>query len=95
MKTEFKGTKGEWKFKEGQNMCSIYVKEHSLFIDCWGNGIAETTDQEMIANAKLISCAPEMIEMISLLIERLEENDLAELHAVKRAKELIKKATTI
>lgn len=52
-------------------------------------------NKESESNAKLISCAPEMLEMISLLIERFEENDLSELHAVKRAKELIEKATTI
>lgn len=46
-------------------------------------------------NALLISKAPEMLEMIEILIDRLKENDLGDLNAVKRAEQLIKQATEL
>ena len=84
---EFKGTKSKW------------------YINRYGNVVTEneevaympslTKKEHKEANALLISKAPEMLEMIKLLIDRLEENDLKELSAVKRAKQLIKEATEI
>lgn len=37
----------------------------------------------------------EMLEMIEILIDRLKENDLGDLNAVKRAEQLIKQATEL
>ena len=54
-----------------------------------------TIDLNAYALGLIDSKAPEMLEMIKLLIDRLEENDLKELSAVKRAKQLIKEATEI
>lgn len=39
--------------------------------------------------------ADDLLKMVKLLVERLEENDLGNLYAVKRAKQLIQQATTI
>jgi len=90
---EFKGTKGEW------FSCCTNAKPHFLFAD---NG--ETTIcsffqkqddgtilniEEVRANAKLISCAPEMLEMLIKL------NDFCTMKIEDRNKleELIEKAT--
>jgi len=48
-----------------------------------------------LEDAKLIAAAPEMLENLTRIIERIEENNLQGdfPSAYKRAKELIKKAT--
>ena len=82
---EFKGTNGWFLDKEG------YLKDKNLDI------IADffITNQEDLANAKLASKALEMLEMLKLLIDRLDENNLSDLSATKRAKQLIKEATEL
>ena len=84
----FKGTKGKW-----------ITTESKLSVECNNEQIcamfSSRNIEEILANSLLISKAPEMLEMIKLLIDRLEENDLKELSAVKRAKQLIKEATEI
>ena len=102
MENQFKGTKGKWIIDHEE---SGYNKHHVLatpisridpsypiitgLCDIYGD------DEEAKANALLISKAPEMLEMLEKLVERLEENDLGKLHAVTKAKQLIKEATEI
>jgi hypothetical protein len=45
------------------------------------------------ANAKLIAAAPELLENLIRCVDRLEENGMGSMSAVRRAKEAIKKAT--
>ena len=90
---DFKGTKGKWKLKEK-------TKSYKLSGDNWGDfcrvhkidasGInQEEWDIEARANAKLISCAPELLETL------IEIAFLANLsnEKQKEVNQLIKKAT--
>lgn len=94
---EFKGTEGKWTIKETKN------GHQQLSSLDWGNfcKVCNVTNvnnkyiQIARANALLISKAPELLQMIELLIDRLEENDLGNLNAVERAKQLIKQATEL
>ena len=90
---KFKGTKGKTTlFNECfENNHNIYVQPISisssneiLFANAYGN-----TYQESRANAKLISCAREMLEMLDLLTTVYSADN------IEKAKLLIKKATTI
>jgi hypothetical protein len=92
--SEFKGTKGKWtSFKPQDGNGFVYVNNEYLttgtIATCYGDG------EEPQANALLISKAPEMLEMLKKLVERLEENDLGRLNAVSQAKQLIKEATEL
>ena len=89
---EFKGTKGKW-----ERITSDWDLSQSVFLENTEQEICEVKSKphKNLYDALLISKAPEMLEMIKLLIDRLEENDLKELSAVKRAKQLIKEATEI
>ena len=88
--SEFKGTKGKWNKMDALRLGVPFIiynqKQESIF-QCYGE------DAEY--NALLISKAPEMLEMLKKLVERLEENDLGRLNAVSQAKQLIKEATEL
>jgi hypothetical protein len=100
---EFKGKKGKWKVEEMAQSFSIHTEKYDgLFIDCWGDGIANTSDEEAKANAILISKAPEMLEMLNQLIIQIEtftKGNIGEMEyfesEIKQAKKLIKEATQI
>jgi hypothetical protein len=93
---EFKGTKGEWvsmildisDFKQvcvgkdkGKAICHLWFE--------FDEGITE----EVKANAKLISCAPEMLEMLIKAYENL--NGYCPEKIFEEIEQLIKKATEI
>ena len=91
MKTEFKGTKGRWEF----DACNMKIKGTG---DFEGRTIIANVSPRMdysrgmttqSANAKLISCAPDMLEMLELLTTVYSADN------IEKAKLLIKKATTI
>ena len=89
---QFKGTKGKW-FVWREDI--VITKE-----DVEGDVICikpqmKNSQKNWEANALLISKAPEMLEMLLRLIDRMEENDLGNFHSVKMAKELIKEATEL
>jgi hypothetical protein len=70
---------------------SIHTEKYDgLFIDCWGDGIANTSDEEAKANAILISKAPEMLEMLKMLLKYTDSIGL-----FKQIEQLIKEATQI
>jgi hypothetical protein len=53
--SEFKGTTGECKINGKETRFSISREGNvGQFIDCWGGGIADTSDQQAQANAELI-----------------------------------------
>ena len=45
------------------------------------------------ANAKLFAAAPELLENLIICVDSIEENGMGDMSAVRRAKEVIKKAT--
>ena len=95
--SNFKGTKGKWAVYNN----SQTRKGNLGIVYSWDeNGknpieVASVYTNKAKANAKLIAHAPEMLEMLELLIDRMEENNLGNFPSVLKAKELIKKTTEI
>ena len=94
---EFKGTKGKW-IVSCYNEPFIFSELNGLE----GNVICLPPDNNYPKskinwkyNSKLISKAPEMLEIIQKLIERLEVLNQGNLILVEEAEKLIKEATTI
>lgn len=90
--SEFKGTKGEWKHILG----SWYV-DH---IESNGNIVADIRNvsnnlDEINANAKLISCAPELLQALQWFCERVDKGEVRSTKTYNKFKQLIEKATTI
>jgi len=89
--SKFKGTKGEWKFIRNKNNFEI----ETFGISNWIIAKTITNAGQDEANAKLIACAPEMLEMLLTVrnvISNGEANDKHEI--VSELYELIKKATS-
>lgn len=66
---EFKGTKGEWIVNKGNNVVSKHNLPIAIVYDGYtAHGSYKNEDEnDRKANAKLISCAPEMLEMLIYL----------------------------
>ena len=91
MGKEFKGIKGEWKIDleyKSTERVEIRDSNNNCFIDVWKLG--KITEEEMKANAKLISKAPEMLEMLEYLHDRLGTAFTQEKQEIEQ---LIKEAT--
>lgn len=91
---EFKGTKGKWELIEGDKDKFSKVKIGKRLLDLRTLDIPSTKYKEEIANAQLISCAPEMLEMLEELVSA---NPIHNGWHEKKLKaiELIKKATEL
>lgn len=91
---EFKGTKGEWHvISPFNNEDHLLLDENSFQIGI----IQEEYIQDPVkikANAKLITCAPEMLESLQSIIKEYDLDIVQGIDA-KKIRELIKKATTI
>ena len=83
---EFKGTKGNWIINPRASR-NVQCNERTI-ANCSAGQSGDDEDTE-ISNAKLISCAPEMLEMLDLLTTLYSADN------IEKAKLLIKKATTI
>jgi len=92
--SEFKGTKGKWSaccqknrphflFSNDKVICGFY-KEQEMSEDL--------SLEEVQSNAKLIACAPEMLEMLEDIFEAFKGNNF-EISA-NEIEQLIKKATS-
>ena len=69
MGKEFKGIKGEWKIDleyKSTERVEIRDSNNNCFIDVWKLG--KITEEEMKANAKLISKAPEILEALQFFV---------------------------
>ena len=66
---EFRGTKGEWVRINTSNRVMIHVGEHKAICDVWGSSVSSVNHKEMIANAKLIAAAPELLEALQNCLE--------------------------
>jgi hypothetical protein len=92
---EFKGTKGKWVLGS--------KRKGYQFIDCPDSSwyemirvvieVSKKTSIEGNANAKLISCAPEMLEMLEKVRKKLNGNGFPMLQT--EIEQLIKKATEL
>lgn len=89
---ETKHTPGPWFFEESVYRIQIKTGNKENWRHVADVGAPVFNDEER-ADAKLIASAPELLTNLIRLVERLEENDLGDLAAVKWAKEAIKKAT--
>ena len=96
MENQFKGTKSPWLIKGKSRIGSICINVNGSSIDVWNdvvNQYGETvTEEEATANAKLISCAPELLEMLQ---ELYASGCRVTIEKSIQIKELITKATTI
>ena len=94
--SEFKGTKGKWEYDKYK---SISVNGKTILI----NGCIGTTcheDEEPMANALLISKAPEMLEMLKIARDKFldlkHDKNLPELQEIQdQIEQLIKEATQL
>jgi len=94
---KFKGTKGEWEVqtpKHGIGFLYIKTDEKEIAHCCGIKDNGKTTD-ECKANAQLISCAPEMLEMLEEFITKCDYGMPHDEDLYNKAKQLIKKATEI
>ena len=97
---EFKGTKGKWKItnnnlSEDGGFVMIGTDKHIWIAETKGCHVG-TNNKEAEANAKLIACAPDMLEMLKImgdaLLELMNHQDGWE-DDYENLKQLIKKAT--
>jgi len=97
--SEFKGTKGKWVVeKQSKNSSFYYINNDNLEIGeiatCYS--VMENGYNQSFANAKLIACAPEMLEMLKNVKEYLE--NITGKHLSKplanEIEQLIKKVTS-
>jgi len=89
--SEFKGTEDNWivgRNTEGGVLISKLTEEYRDIATVWRYSDDYLEKQEAEANAKLIACAPLMLEMLEKVYEKLECGSLG-----YDIQELIKKAT--
>ena len=93
-----KYTKGRWTKMETDNgvsvICERTNKQTKAFQICLMSE-RDITSEEMEQNAKLIASAPELLENLKRIIDRVEECKYQDAFpsAYERAKEIIKRAT--
>jgi len=102
--SEFKGTKGKWEFRDGYAMDIVTSDSRSFGIVSLGTEqeafLADYPLVELKSNAKLIACAPEMLEMLNKINDFIDKNRyknyMVELlrREVLGIEQLIKKATS-
>ena len=86
--SEFKGTKGKWEYFNGGTFREVQIKKPLKSICAVNPNI-----EEHEANAKLISCAPEMLEMLKDILSGMN-NENFEITG-DEIENLIKKATEL
>ena len=77
--SEFKGTKGAWEVHDNGYFFDIQVKGTTL-ASTQNNLYLNIDEKVQLANAKLIACAPEMLEMLNeciITISRLQNSMMA------------------
>ena len=89
--TKFKGTKGKWTVEQLEHIDSTYVwfEDFKGHIQLWHHHGDSATKEEAIANALLISKAPEMLEMLKDIKDYLGSDKRQEVE------QLIKEATEL
>lgn len=93
--SEFKGTKGKWYLQEfTDNYTNIIRCDNGFHKTLFLASTSQTSGGEARANAQLMSCAPEMLEMLEELMNHKTFASHLPTTAIKVQK-LINKATTI
>ena len=103
MKTEFKGTKGEWKQEHriidngGMYATEVFSGDTVICSMKWcGEQIDEkTTTSRRPENAKLISSAPELLEVAQLTLNWIKTGQEMETDIKNKCENAIKKALGI
>lgn len=95
---EFKGTKGIWYVEESEikpmiDFCKkiTYVSTNSNFCAL----ILGDSNEEVKANALLISKAPEMLEAMQEFVDRVDKGEVRSNRTYNKFKQIIKKATEL
>jgi len=95
--TDFKGTKTKWN-KSERSIGFVYAlnekKERNIF-SLNINNDGRVSDEEISANALLISKAPELLEILQLILEEKGLNQIVHSNLIYNAKQLIEEATNI
>lgn len=86
---EFKGTKGNWTVRGNFKCLKVFSSYGTLCAISRQSSIDSNVDSQAEANAKLIACAPEMLEQLK---EILDASYLPE-HVNEDIKYILKKAT--
>jgi hypothetical protein len=73
-----KFTKGEWII----NRNSIIAGNQHI-AEVWTKGVGNITEEESKANAKLITAAPEMLEMLKDILETVRECETPRLYEIE------------
>lgn len=93
-KQDFRGTKGKWLAKLGDEKNTSYVHIGDMTIELEING-KDRIDEEK-ANALLISKAPEMLEKLKDILWAVENSNIeADVISIEDLEKLIKSATEI
>ena len=91
---ETKHTPGPWETIDGHEIWPTTGKNANCSFCFLPTNSTFYPNSEIKANAKLIAAAPELLDNLKRIVERIEENDLQNTmpSAYKRAKEAIQKA---
>jgi len=99
--SEFKGTKGKWYLQEYTDAYTNIIRVKTDTHDgIYLGSSSQNPNPEYRANAKLIACAPEMLEMLNKINDFIDKNRyknyMVELlrREVSGIEQLIKKATS-
>lgn len=90
---KFKGTRGEWVLEKNNHFYEVYagVLHFNAMIFCNSGNHSD----ENKANAKLISCAPEMLYLLQECLDTFSCVEFTDKDLKSRIEKLITKATTI
>lgn len=86
---EFKGTKGKWTVDIAED--KVRKEDGNLICVCYHTNIINKEESKY--NAKLISCAPEILDMLKEISEEMKNEGYPEI--LSKVNNLIKKATEI
>lgn len=99
---EFKGTKGPWTTtfeddeKYDQPIVTIHGGETQNFATVWsGRDIGDEIDECTLADALLISKAPEMLEAMIEFCKRVDKGEISSTYTYKKFKRIISEATEL
>jgi hypothetical protein len=95
---EFKGTKGKWESEDFSKEDFIIksTDENNMRTDVCSvhKYSSHDTDFEALANAKLIACAPELLEMLKNILQAVENSNIeSDVISIEELEQLIKRAT--
>jgi hypothetical protein len=98
-KVEFKGTKGDWRHSHEFDCITTsrpgIIEGSKTICNLNMSPSFDYSGQEARANAKLISKAPEMLQMIQILVDAIESEKVILAEEYEMAVKLLKEATEI